>query len=102
MNDMRFSHRCERVKLPLEVMTLDVAVPLTLALDGDVAIFAIMTAVELTIAMLAAYTRFRVARVQLMACVLPVVHEQPTVHEPRSVCMSALLKVVAVLFEAAS
>jgi hypothetical protein len=31
----RFSRRRERVKLPFEVMTLDVALLLTLALNGD-------------------------------------------------------------------
>jgi hypothetical protein len=35
-----------RVKLPHEVTTLDVAAPLTLALDSDAAIFAITTAIE--------------------------------------------------------
>jgi hypothetical protein len=43
---MRFSCRSERIELPLEVTTLDVAAPLALTLDGDVAIFNIMTAVE--------------------------------------------------------
>jgi hypothetical protein len=44
---MRFLRRCERVELPLEVATLDVVVPLTLTLDGDAAIFASTTVVEL-------------------------------------------------------
>jgi hypothetical protein len=43
----RFSHRCKRVKLPLEVTALDVAMPLALTLDGDAVVFAIATAVEL-------------------------------------------------------
>jgi hypothetical protein len=43
----RSSHRCKGVKLPLKVTALDVATPLTLMLDGDVAIFATMTVVEL-------------------------------------------------------
>jgi hypothetical protein len=36
------------VQLPLEVTALDVEMPLVLPLDGDVAILAIATAVELT------------------------------------------------------
>jgi hypothetical protein len=36
----------ERVELSLEVTTLDVAVPLALALNGDAAMFPITTAVE--------------------------------------------------------
>jgi hypothetical protein len=46
------------------------------------------------------------ARVQLMAREQSVVHEQPamleglTMHEPRSVCVSAQLKVVVILYEA--
>jgi hypothetical protein len=43
----RFSHRRERVKLPLKVMTLDVAAPLSFVLDSDVAIFTITMAIEL-------------------------------------------------------
>jgi hypothetical protein len=42
-----FSRWCERVELPHDVMTLDVATPLTLALNGDTAIFATTMAVEL-------------------------------------------------------
>jgi hypothetical protein len=37
----------ERVELPLEVTTLNVAVPLALALNGNVVVFTIMIAVEL-------------------------------------------------------
>jgi hypothetical protein len=43
----RFSCWRESVELPLDVMTLDVATPLALTLDGDMTIFAIMTMVEL-------------------------------------------------------
>jgi hypothetical protein len=42
----RFSHWCERVELPLEVTTLDVAAPLTLALYGDAVVFTVKPAVE--------------------------------------------------------
>jgi hypothetical protein len=45
----RFSRRCKRVKLLLEVMTLDVATPFTLLFDGDAAIFTIVTAVEFSL-----------------------------------------------------
>jgi hypothetical protein len=40
------SHASVRVELPLEVMTLDVATPLTLVLDGNMAIFTITAMVE--------------------------------------------------------
>jgi hypothetical protein len=36
----------ERVELPFEVATLNVVAPLALALDGDVVVFTITTAVE--------------------------------------------------------
>jgi hypothetical protein len=42
----RFLHRCERVELPLEVTTLDVAPPLMLVQYGDVTVFTITMAVE--------------------------------------------------------
>jgi hypothetical protein len=43
----RYLHRRKGVKLPLEVTALDVATPLTLVLDGNAAIFAITTVIEL-------------------------------------------------------
>jgi hypothetical protein len=42
----RSLRRCERVELPLEVMTFDVAAALVLALDGDASVFPIATAIE--------------------------------------------------------
>jgi hypothetical protein len=48
--------QCERVELPLEVMTLDVVAPLVQTLDGDVTIFPIPTVGEFVLEVGCSYT----------------------------------------------
>jgi hypothetical protein len=46
MHDLARTHWCKQVKVSLEVATLDISMPLTVALDGGATIFPTPTVVD--------------------------------------------------------